>query len=95
MSTTLKTLSIKARVYNQIRVDLYKKRIDQISSTEKIEFFNKIFNLNVEAHNELNAYKQKRKDKKEIYEARVKRGYKFKKKISKEEYQKINLENIN
>jgi len=94
-----KTMAIKARVYNQIRTDLYKKQLEEnyktkyqketvITPKEKVELFDKWFSLNSLAHQELNAYKAKRKWKREIYEARVARGYKFKKKQSKEERQK-------
>lgn len=81
----LKTLAIKARVYNQIRTDLYKKRLDKITEKEKIAFFDKIFELNREAHNELNAYKAKRQYKEKIHQDRIKRGYKFKKKNPKKD----------
>lgn len=81
-------MGIKARVYNFIRTSLYKKRLDQISSAEKIGLFDQIFALNHEAHWELNAYKSKRKRKAEIHAARVARGYKFKKKQSPEEREK-------
>ena len=61
-NTALKTLAMKARVYNQIRKDLYKKRLDQIKDKEKIEFFDKVFQLNHETHWELIAYARKRQD---------------------------------
>lgn len=89
MSVALKTLSMKARVYNQIRTKLYKKRIEDFSPEEKQKMFDEIFGLNLQTHWELNAYKQKRRDRKALYEARVKRGYKFKKKVSKEDYLKL------
>lgn len=69
----LKTMGIKARVYNQIRTDLYKKHLDQISDNEKIEFFNKVFGLNLAAHRELNDYKSKRQYKAEIQRLREER----------------------
>lgn len=87
-SIALKTLGIKARVYNQIRTKLYKKRLESFSTAEKAEFFDIIFNLNHEAHWELNAYKSKRKDKAKLHADRVARGYKFKKKTSLEDYKK-------
>jgi len=61
-----KTLAIKARVYNHIRTALYRKRLDQITDQEKIAFFDQVFQLNNEAHWELNDYKQKRKQKAKI-----------------------------
>lgn len=86
MSVALKTLSMKARVYNQIRTKLYKKRIEDFSPESKQKMFDEIFGLNLQTHWELNNYKQKRKDKKALYEERVKRGYVFKKKVSKEQH---------
>lgn len=86
MSVAQKTLAMKARVYNQIRTILYKRNIDTFSLEEKQRIFDKIFGLNAETHWELIAYKQKRKDAKELFEARVARGYKFKKKTTKEHY---------
>lgn len=73
MKTTqisLKTMGIKARVTNVIRVDIYNKRLDRINDTEKIEFFNKWFSLTKEAHNELNNYKAKRKYKAKVEKLR-------------------------
>jgi hypothetical protein len=86
INTALKTLAMKARVYNQIRKDLYKKRLDSFTDKQKVEFFDKVFALNNETHWELLAYKEKRKDAKKLYEERVARGHKFKKKTSKQEY---------
>lgn len=89
MSVALKTLSMKARVYNQIRTTLYKRNIDTFTPEEKQRIFDEIFGLNAEAHWELINYKSKRKLAKELYEARVKRGYKFKQKTKKEDYEKL------
>lgn len=88
INTALKTLAMKARVYNYIRTTLYKYKgnIAKISDKEKIEIFDTIFGMNNATHWELLAYKEKRKDAKKLYEARVARGYKFKKKTSKEQY---------
>jgi hypothetical protein len=69
----LKTLAIKARVYNHIRKTLYKKRLENITEKEKIEFFDLLFSMNQEAHYELNAYKRKRQDKAEIQRLREER----------------------
>lgn len=88
--TQLKTLAMKAKLANYIRKTLYKKQLDKLTQKEKLDIFDVIFSINKEMHYELLAYKSKRKDKKELYEARVKRGYKFKKKTSKKEY----LENL-
>jgi hypothetical protein len=86
MSVANKTLAMKTRVYNQIRITLYKRNIDSFTLEEKQRLFDKIFGLNAETHWELNAYKQKRRDVKELYNARVARGYNFKKKTKKEDY---------
>lgn len=80
---------MKARVYNRIRTLLYKKQIDKISPEEKVKMFDEIFGLNLQTHWELINYKQKRRNKAQLYAERVKRGYKFKKKTSKEDYLKL------
>ena len=67
----LKTLGIKARVYNRVRTYLYKKRLESISEKDKVEFFNELFQLNHEAHWELNNYKQKRKDQADLLKKRL------------------------
>lgn len=67
----LKTLGIKARVYNTIRTFLYKKRLENISVVEKVNFFDDLFKLNHEAHWELNNYKQKRKDQTNLLNKRL------------------------
>lgn len=82
-----KAMAIKARVYNKIRTALYKKRLEDISDKEKLEYFEQFFLLNREAHQELNRIKRKRKYRAQIHKARVERGYKFRKKTSLKEYQ--------
>lgn len=73
-TVALKTMAIKARVYNQIRKDLYQKVLEEgyaskyrgyeiLSDEKKLELFNKWFSLNSDSHHELNSYKRKRKDK--------------------------------
>lgn len=89
MSTQLKTLAMKARVYNKIRTFLYKQHLDKIPQKTKIEFFDEIFKMNHETHWELIAYKKKRKRKAKLHAERVARGYNFKKKTSKAEYEKM------
>lgn len=78
---------MKARVYNKIRTFLYKKQLDKITDKEKIEFFDEIYKENIITHWELINYKRKRQDKKVLYEERVKRGYNFKKKKTKQEWE--------
>lgn len=92
MSVALKTLAMKARVYNQIRKNFYKKPITSFSPEEKIKMFDKIFGLNLETHWELNNYKHKRKAKATLYAERVARGYNFKKKTKKEDYESSKTE---
>lgn len=70
INVSLKTMAIKARVYNHIRKTLYKKRLEQIPDSEKLKFFDEIFVLNKDAHWELNDYKQKRWNKAKIAELR-------------------------
>lgn len=97
-SVANKTMAIKARVYNIIRTDLYKKiikettytkyrKIKALTDKDKLELFEKWFLLNQEAHKELNNYKEKRKYKSKIQKERVARGVKPKRKTSKREYE--------
>jgi hypothetical protein len=69
----LKTMGIKASVYNQIRTDLYKKRLENITPAEKEKLFDKWFGLNSLAHTELNNYKSKRQYKTKIQRLREER----------------------
>lgn len=66
-----KTMAIKARLANHIRKTLYKKHLLSLSDSEKIAMMDQIFGLNLEMHWELNAYKQKRKDKAELLKKRL------------------------
>lgn len=79
----LKTLAMKARVYNYIRKTLYKRKLEDISIDDKVTIFNEIFGMNKITHWELKFYKGKREYKEHIYQERVKRGYKFKTKTPK------------
>ncbi len=80
----LKTLAIKARVYNQIRIGLFNKvleatplsrfkKMEVLTDEKKLELFNKWFELNKEAHIELNNYKKKRQKRAEIQALREKK----------------------
>jgi hypothetical protein len=78
----LKTLAIKARVYNQIRQAFFKGRmrrwqqeetLKSFTPEDKIKFFDELFAMNWEAHWELNDYKRKRQDKAEILRLREER----------------------
>lgn len=66
----LKTLAIKARVYNRVRTFLFKQQLEKIPDQTKIDFFNELFLLNHDAHWELVAYKEKRQKKAEIQKLR-------------------------
>lgn len=95
----LKTLAMKARVYNKIRTFLYKQRLENIKDKTKIEFFDEIFQMNHETHWELISYKRKRQDAAELVKKRLnspqtksmKKKLLGRKKTSKEEYLKKNL----
>ena len=67
----LKTLGIKARVYNHIRKVLYKKRWEDIKTNERDQILKEIFDLNHQAHWELLNYKAKRQNKKALLEKRL------------------------
>lgn len=90
--SNVNTLSIKARVFNTMRKDFYKKDVTHFSDEEKVRFFNEIFDKTQTAHLELNNYKQKRKAKKVVNDLRVIRGWAPKKRTSLEEYQQMILE---
>ena len=64
-------MAIKARLANHIKKTLYKKRLDLISHSDKVKMFEEIFQLNSEMHWELNDYKQKRKEKRELLAKRL------------------------
>lgn len=66
MSTGLTTLAIKARLANYIRKTLYKRKWEDIKTGERDQIFKEIFDLNHAMHWELNAYKDKRRDKREL-----------------------------
>lgn len=63
MKANTTTLAMKAKVANYIRKTLYKKHLQTLSDKEKIAIFDQIFGLNLQMHSELNAYKNKRKEK--------------------------------
>lgn len=89
MSVQLKTLAMKARLANKIRKHFYKAQLEKFTTEQKVEFFNEIFEQNSLMHWELINYKQKRRDKKDIHQARLDRGYKFKKKTSLKQYEEM------
>lgn len=69
-SVALKTLAMKARVYNKIRTFLYKHHLERIPDQSKLQFFDEIFEMNRQTHWELIDYKRKRKAAKELKEKR-------------------------
>lgn len=73
IAISLKTMGIKAKVTNIIRQDIYLKRVEDFSENAKIAHFNNWFKAAKEAHNELNAYKTKRKYKAKIEKLRLER----------------------
>jgi hypothetical protein len=60
----------------------------KFTDKQKIEMFDKIMELHNESSNELVNYFEEKRYKKDIHKQRVARGYKFKKKTTKEEYEK-------
>lgn len=60
----------------------------EFTDKQKLEMFDKIVALHNECSNELTNYQYDRREKKRIHKARVERGYKFKKKTKKEDYEK-------
>lgn len=70
-SVALKTLAMKARVYNKIRTFLYKQRLENIPEKSKTEFFDEIFQMNQQTHWELIDYKRKRKAQEKLKQKRL------------------------
>lgn len=68
--SNIKTMAMKAKLANYIRTTLYKKHLSNLSDKDKIAIFDQIFGLNLQMHWELNAYKQKRKDKAKLLKKR-------------------------
>lgn len=64
----------------------------KLTDKQKIELFDQINNLHTAYSTELTTYQFNRREKKRIHAARVKRGYVFKKKTSKEDYLKSQLQ---
>ena len=75
-SIALKTMSMKSRLANFIRTNLYNfstndyeikyKGKKKITDQDKIEFFDKMYPIYKEMESELRAYKDKRKEKARI-----------------------------
>lgn len=60
----------------------------EFTDKQKLEIFDEIMKLHKECSNELTSYLYDRREKKRIHNDRVKRGYNFKKKTKKEDYEK-------
>jgi len=60
----------------------------EFTDKEKLEMFDKIMKLHNECSNELTGYQYDRREKRRIHKDRVERGYVFKKKTKKEDYEK-------
>jgi len=84
--------AVKARAYNAIRTMLYKKVYKLLKPEEKEQMFQAIFDINMTAHNEIIGIDWTKRQKRKIHAARVARGYKFKKRISKAEWEKKQAE---
>ena len=59
-----------------------------LTDVQKLEIFDKIVELHLQCSNELTNYQYYKRKKRRIHKARVERGYKFKKKTKKEDYEK-------
>lgn len=68
-----------------------KRESYKFTDKQKLEMFDTIVNLHTKCSNELTNYQFEKREKKRIHKARVERGYKFKKKTKKVDYEK-NLE---
>jgi hypothetical protein len=83
----LKTMAMKSRAYNQIKVLFDEKHANsKLSPEKKLELIAQAMN---ESRWELRFYKQKREGKAKIQEAREKRGWKPKKKTTKAQWEEM------
>lgn len=102
MKPNTKSLGIKASLFNMLNKKFNNKTIvyqDKLSylekkynyktftDKEKIELFDELFITHQACHEELKAYKEKRKFKAKVEEERKKRGFKRKHKTTKAEYE--------
>lgn len=65
----------------------YKVKITKLSEKEKAERYDQIVALDNQTSNDLGSFFFKRREKRRIYKARVERGYNFKKKTKKVDYE--------
>jgi hypothetical protein len=66
----------------------------KLTDEQKIELFDKIVQLDREISDELGSYWYDKREKKRINKKRIERGWKPKKKTTKEQYEKMNQENL-
>jgi hypothetical protein len=66
-------MAMKCRVANIIRKEIYKKKIEDFTDKQKIDFFDEIYIEAKKMHYELQAYKSKRQKKAEIQRLREER----------------------
>lgn len=90
--SNVKTLAIKARLANTIRKLIYPyvkggKTLSELTESELSALGSTAFEVGKAMHQELNAYKAKRKFKASVAQEREKRGYKRKQKTSKAEWE--------
>ena len=72
--------------------DRWKNRDNyKLSDAQKLALFDKINQIHSECSYELTSYFYDKREKRRIHKARVERGYVFKKKTTKEEYEKIHI----
>ena len=64
----------------------YKTKVKELTEKEKAERYDAIVALNSETSRELSSFFFKRREKNKIHNARVKRGYNFKKKTKLADY---------
>ena len=97
------TSMIKSKFSNQVhklldpnigvkRSERWKVKAKPLTAAEKIALFDQIDQLHKDTSAELTNYQFNKRTKKRIHAARVKRGYNFKKKMSKEDYLKTQLQ---
>ena len=96
------TTAIKAKFSNEVH-KLLEPNIDvktsqrwqysqkyKLTDTQKVELFDKIAQLHKECSREITNYQYDRREKRRLQKARIARGWKPKKRTTKEEYQKSN-----
>ena len=75
--------------YNLPRAERWKfNGKNKLTDAQKLELFDKIVQLHSECSASLGSFQYEKREKKRIHNARVARGYKFKKKTKKEDYLK-------